>query len=1424
MMSRTNEVRNYKLVDKCRLLMKTLKHSACAASHRKCFCLFPIIKKMGAMVLLVLFSVMPTHGQSNSKLVSNDQLDLSELTVGQTATGTLAAGESELFQFTITAPVWHGTCATPTGMSVQPDTTDLSVPGTYSLVLSNTTSSVTSYKLRIYNYTNAIASIESHITNTMANHDVPGMAFTLVDGPNVIMVEGFGFAHVKKEIPVTGDTIFNIGSVSKMFTTLATMQLVDDGLLDLDAPITNNLPDLVLRERFSNNAPMTARQMLAHLSGLPGDYFNGADSLWPITTSNVNRVLGTITNDYPSMPVAFTPIYCNSGWSVLEKLIENLGGASFHDYTATHIFQPLNMTRTSTRRNAVAEGTNAAIPYSEGIAQPYEYLSIEGTGGISSSANDLARFLCMLLGEGKGTNGVRVLSAEAIQAIFQPQANDAAFVLQRFFYPGLGWDFVCNEQLAFAGRYAIKAGDVTYEHAGIAVLPDAGIGVSVQMNGSGIYQNPLLDQCLRYATRDKLGEYGSTNTVTPVFSPVTSWSTDALEAVTGHYAGMNAVSMISDDTTNGTLTLMVDVQSDTSGTFTNLVPRANGWFSSPTSQVFELTFTNVLDQTLLLTRQVTPTSINETFFAQHFEPVALSGTWSNRVATWIPVNIPPGDYYAIQGLDTCEMKIHENIFYIYDDMAMQPVNDNLAFSPFYGYRVPTTLQIDPLDNRFMLYGDIRLQRLDEQPILMQGTSTNGIINGDEPQFFRIPVSTGDTFIIDLDTTNHLQTVIYQDDIAQGIASPAHAIQITSPADGEILLNVQRNGPKPGDFRLTIHTNALPFFAEVPPEDWPAEMTARSNLFPDTDFGYVFVHENPTNQTGNVLKIAVARMNAPAHDAQPLLFCNGGPENSSILCVYQNYMKGFTNDYDVHLIDQRGINFSQPMLSPREGETLEEIQYRLTMLEGADLSAINTESSSRDLEDIAAALDLSDANLLGQSYGTLLAQTLMRREPAWLRAVVLDGPIAPNIPPLEGGGPVMQEAVDSLCSDAATSVWYQELNDKFYALAMCLQTNPYTLILQDWTNNIDDSAFFDAVSSQLMSSDLGTRERLPNIIWRAWQGEKAALADLYTGNHFDTNTTMHNVISELMGQLVIRHDFLPFNTLEGVSNACSNLREPLRSYAIAYNSKIINDAAALNDYGQTNSNFTLPVTSNIPTLVISGNYDTQISTNWAVEVDSRLPNSFLVLIPTVGHGVLAGGECPQQIVRDFLADPSQMPDTSCLAHMVLDCPTPLPNNITLLAFGQPVIEEYPLAESASWNQFNAVSGVVYTITQTGEALLQALNENGQSIGKGYDSTLTWESMYDGLHYINAINPVPGSNTLTLDLPLLFRNMHVQPPDITLTWQSLTNTTVDLCSLSDLVDTNSVTILQTNLTAAGWFSTAITPALTNQPATFYYLKEH
>ncbi len=1368
----------------------------------------------------------------------NHLQNLPVLQAGQTATGTLAAGESALYQFTIADPIWHNIHVRPTNLLVRafnpsdPSApADLSSTGTYSLVLQNISTSSTPFSLRLYTLTGTMARVTALATNLMAANNLVGCGISLVDGGHIVWQTGFGHADRERDIPADENTVFMIGSCTKTFGAIAAMQLAEEGRFDLDAPLTNALPSFSIHQRFPDNA-ITLRTILTHHSGLPGDIFNHGFTVRP-NYGAPDQIEMLLADEYTLLPANTLWSYNNSGFIMLGQALRHVTGIPLADYARTNLFDRMAMTHSSLVRDLPYIESHLARPYLANQVRPDEYVNLFYAGSIYSTASDMARYMRMLLAGGMGDEA-RVISESSLAEMGTLQNADIP--LDRFSsLMNMGIGFLLDPPwLRYMGRVIWHDGSTAYFHTLLRVAIDAQLGCFISCNTSetGGANEEIVDAALRWAYEEKTGIAPP-----PPCDPGTPASgiapADVIALATGGVfvtgTGLDRFS------TNGTgLLYLAGVQRDAPGELA-LTYRDNGWFTPAEGYEPQIAFTQTVGRILCLVRTfdngVTNLSIRgERAAGIHgFDPA-----WSNRLGRWWATNLHPDDIaWLLPGLlitPMTELYVKDDILLLVpggwregSSYVLVATNDALAFAAGLGRNKGSALRADGDSLAFM---GVHYRSQAGIPILAPGASTNGTTAGDETFWHSIPAAAGQPFTVDLASDHDITAWLYDTNGSYlGQANRAHAFHLDASHAKPLMVAVVRNGTNVGPWHLTLHTNAVPFHHPLPCSQWPSDLVTGSNIYGSMEFGHVFVPESRTNATGNLLKIAVARMNGPTPAAQPILFCEGGPGDSSIRSVYQHYMRAFTDTYHVYLIDQRGIGYSQPDLTLRPQEVPTALQYRLTMLQDGDLTALNTLESSYDLDDLAAALGLAPANLHGLSYGTLLAQTLMRRNPPWLRAVVLDGVMAPNIPPFSQTGPIRNDALNALFADVAAhpraSVEYPDFPTTFYALSTHLQDHPARIHYSGIDGEMNGQSYLDAVLQQMTVSDIGTRERIPNIVYRAAAGETAALAELYTGFNMNSNALSRSVVSDMMQMLVIRHDILPFDSLEAASNACAGLRPPLRQLNLDFMQQVVNRSTLLDPAGQADPSFTLPVTSAIPTLVINGTYDTQTGTNWAAEVASHLPNAFLVTVPTVGHGVLYGGDRPLQTIRNFLANPWADPTAAGLEDMTVDFSPPWPATPPVLSDGQTVSNSFASAGQGAWYRFAAVSGLCYALqadfSGAGRLRIVATDDaSGAEHGGGY-----WCAPGSGDYLAWLIADTPGLARLAWTYPLLIRDIRRDDRGVVIEWQGRTNTQFFVSVATNLMETRAFVEMSTPLPSAGWITTYTNA--TPSPALFMSVRE-
>jgi len=317
------------------------------------------------------------------------------------------------------------------------------------------------------------------IAYEMQKSSTPGLSIALVDDQRVVWAQGFGYADLEHKVPATAQTLYRVGSISKLFTDTAAMQLVEQGKLDIDRPLQAYLPNFRIKQRTADAAAITPRQLMTHHSGLPRDWLKGFMTPEPATFTSV---IDEIREEYADYPPGEVFSYSNLGLTLLGSAIQQVNGTAFSDYVKQSVLMPLNMS-TSSFETGMSSSTLMAKGYQGHEAKAEPPLRDLPAGGLNSSVADLSRFMSMVFAG--GTSGEhRILKAETIAEMLRPQNSDVP--LDMNFHVGLGW------MLSTLGRSSIQGGGVVAHHAGatamfrsqLYILPEHKLGVVVLANSS----------------------------------------------------------------------------------------------------------------------------------------------------------------------------------------------------------------------------------------------------------------------------------------------------------------------------------------------------------------------------------------------------------------------------------------------------------------------------------------------------------------------------------------------------------------------------------------------------------------------------------------------------------------------------------------------------------------------------------------------------------------------------------------------------------------------------------------------------------------------------------------------------------------------------------------------------------------------------
>ena len=245
----------------------------------------------------------------------------------------------------------------------------------------------------------AIAYIDAWLEAQLAYEHLPGMSVAIVKDQELIWSKGYGFADVKKKIPATPQTVYGISSITKLFTSVAIMQLQEQGKLRLDDSLSTILPEVHIRQQFTDSGPITIRGLLTHSSGLPREsdfpYWTAPDYKFP-SREQVHAKLEQQETLYPASTYFQ---YSNLGMMLLGEVIEKVSGKPYDVYIEEHILKPLRLSSTYSILPEDLWGSKLATGYSSlnrqgtrEIVQRFDAAAMQAAAGYSSNVEDLARF------------------------------------------------------------------------------------------------------------------------------------------------------------------------------------------------------------------------------------------------------------------------------------------------------------------------------------------------------------------------------------------------------------------------------------------------------------------------------------------------------------------------------------------------------------------------------------------------------------------------------------------------------------------------------------------------------------------------------------------------------------------------------------------------------------------------------------------------------------------------------------------------------------------------------------------------------------------------------------------------------------------------------------------------------------------------
>lgn len=442
-------------------------------------------------------------------------------------------------------------------------------------------------------------------------------------------------------------------------------------------------------------------------------------------------------------------------------------------------------------------------------------------------------------------------------------------------------------------------------------------------------------------------------------------------------------------------------------------------------------------------------------------------------------------------------------------------------------------------------------------------------------------------------------------------------------------------------------------------------------------GSVIVQEDRSRSDGRTVRVpfAVFRAMGPDPAPDPFVYLSGGPGGPTLERIgvnLPNVFAPFLSRRDLVFFDQRGTGESAPSLDCPEWREAystylakaqdidEDAAVLMTAMhtchdrllsEGVNFGAYTSSASAHDLEDLLLALGYQSWNLYGISYGTRLGQTALRDTPEHIRSIGLDS----NVPVSENQDAnwaadferSLNTLFDGCAKDAACNAAFPNLEQTFFDLVAKLNANPVTL--HPTNPNTGERFTTVATGDRLL---LGIQQALydtplipflPLVITATASGRYSLLTTA------GAQIALPSPIAWGMYYSIECNEEVPFITPAIVAAATAGVPEEIKKVGLTFWTQFTLDTCAFWDTAAPPASENQPVVSDIPALVFAGEYDPITPPAYSQLVAHNLSHSFFFEFPGTGHGVLVDRqECAANIALQFLANPTQPPDSSCVA--------------------------------------------------------------------------------------------------------------------------------------------------------------------------------
>jgi CubicO group peptidase (beta-lactamase class C family) len=342
------------------------------------------------------------------------------------------------------------------------------------------------------------SALEQYVNSSMKDWKVPGASVAIVKDGSVIYMKGFGVRDIRTNQPVTPDTLFDIGSCTKAFTSAAVAMLVDEGKMKWDGKVNEYIPFFHLYDPEADEN-VTMRDILTHRTGVPGN-----DLLWSIRPKATREeLIRSLALAKPNAGFRTTFQYQNIMYVAAGYAVGQVAHTTWEDFVKARIFQPLGMTESDTSSIDAQKSPDFAQPHRQnpdGTVRAIQWRNIESVGpagSINSSGRDMSKWLIFQLNGGV-YEGKRLISEKNVREMQSPQmVIPLDGEIPTVFFPdsiqlsyGMGW-FVQDYR---GHQLIIHAGDIDGFATMVVLIPEIHTGYFVVINSSSLYRQVLSNQ------------------------------------------------------------------------------------------------------------------------------------------------------------------------------------------------------------------------------------------------------------------------------------------------------------------------------------------------------------------------------------------------------------------------------------------------------------------------------------------------------------------------------------------------------------------------------------------------------------------------------------------------------------------------------------------------------------------------------------------------------------------------------------------------------------------------------------------------------------------------------------------------------------------------------------------------------------------